>query len=210
MGYQKRHTTCLFYFQMVCGIMLITGLLFGMIINAIAGDTERVQFTALLLTFYTIFILCAMFSFRYLEIKSMDADNSLLIRFGPLQLCCCCQKIKIENSNIKHYSFKKCTIVDRRGAVLSCCKNTLYLNGAGYPKCYDMCCDIITDTTCSDWCCDKCCCCCDDECGKMCMETDLVELKLKEKRKCCCYFNIDTVIASTTDKDGLQEHLKSI
>ena len=94
--------------------------------------------------------------------------------------------------------------------MIGCCSKILYLNGAGYPKCYDLCCDAITDIDCCNKCCDVCCCCCDEECDKMCKETDLVELKLNKKRKCCCYFEIGTVIASTTDKESLQNHLKSI
>lgn len=183
---------------------------FGLLTSAIAGDTEQVEFTAILLAFYSIFILYAMFSFRYLQIKSVSDDKELVIGFGPLLLCCCCQRIKIKNSDIKSYSFTKCGFQHRRGAMIGCCSNILYLNGAGYPKCYDLCCDVITDIDCCDKCCDKCCCCCDDECDKMCKDTDLVEFKLKKSRKCCCYFEIKSIMASTTDKEALQEHLKTI
>ena len=187
--------------------MLLLGLLFGVMRDLIAGDMESAQFSALLLAFYAIIILWSIFSFRYLEITSVDDDQSLLIRFGPLLFCCCCQRITIKNSNIKSYGFRKCEIWHRRGAMMGCCSNTLYLNGAGYPKCYDLCCDVISDSDTCNWCCDRCC--CDEDCDAMCIEQDVVELKLKEKRKCCWYFDIETVQASTTDKEGLLKYLRS-
>ena len=57
-------------------MVLLLSLLSAILDNAIAGNTRQVEITALLLAFYAIFVIYGMFSFRYLEIKSVDDDKS--------------------------------------------------------------------------------------------------------------------------------------